>query len=491
MNPLKILLSFLAWILILCSAIAQKHDYQWIFGYTWNKSKVDFHDSPPSINLASGPVNLGSTNASICDSAGQLQLYTNGGFLANRFNQLIPGSESFNSGFYTEMYKDNGLENPQGVLILPGKKNNYHIIHETLELPGTLDPSHFLVNKIRWSEVNMDKPEDAIVRLNHDVLIDTLNTGGLTACKHANGRDWWIICSKFNSNTIFSLLVTPDTVVLANQFQISEQLYVGLSQSCFSPDGAYFARYSAERSGVSSKLQLFKFDRCSGVLNEMGKVELNDTARSVGLAFSPNSKYLYACSYNEIYQFDVSENDWMLTIDTVAIYDGFLSPFPTRFFLAQLAPDGKIYITPNNGSRYLHVIEKPNVKGIGCEVRQHSFDLIRQNSFSMPNFPNFRLGRLEGSVCDTLYTSANTLLDDNLVSVFPNPASDYVQINWPEDFQINNLRLLDFAGKELVKINQGINVPFRLNLQHLTSGMYLLLLESEEGKMVYKKVIRR
>src|SRR6476620_2713060 len=41
------------------------------------------------------------------------------------------------------------------------------------------------------------------------VLQDTLVWGFLTACKHANGRDWWVIAHQYYSNRYYKLLITP------------------------------------------------------------------------------------------------------------------------------------------------------------------------------------------------------------------------------------------------------------------------------------------
>jgi PKD repeat protein len=63
---------------------------------------------------------------------------------------------------------------------------------------------------------------------------------------------------------------------------------------------------------------------------------------------------------------------------------------------------GKSTSTVINGVAYLHVINEPDSLGLACEVCQHCVELPSVNSFSMPNFPNYRLGHLEGSPCDTL-----------------------------------------------------------------------------------------
>ena len=96
----------------------------------------------------------------------------------------------------------------------------------------------------------------------------------------------------------------------------------------------------------------------------------------------------------------------------MARFDGFFdqsSYFTSRFFLAQLAPDGKIYINANNGIHQLTVIHYPDKGGDACMVEQHGLALPTLNAFSMPNFPNYRLGPLDGSPCDTLGLDNNPI----------------------------------------------------------------------------------
>ncbi len=121
-----------------------------------------------------------------------------------------------------------------------------------------------------------------------------------------------------------------------------------------------------------------------------------------GAAISQNSRFLYIPSNTYIYQFDLWADDIEESKDTVAVYDGYWNPFPTTFFLAQLARDGKIYISSTNGVLSMAVIENPNEKGLACNVRQHSIHLPVYYAFGIPTFPNHRLGPLDGSPCDTL-----------------------------------------------------------------------------------------
>ncbi|MCB0548394.1 MAG: PKD domain-containing protein [Phaeodactylibacter sp.] len=129
-----------------------------------------------------------------------------------------------------------------------------------------------------------------------------------------------------------------------------------------------------------------------------------DSAWSGGVAISPNSRFLYVSSFKNVYQYDLWAEDIPASKDTVAVWDGFMVPpvFATTFFLMQLGPDGKIYINSNNAVPYLHVINNPDLPGDSCDVCQHCVALPSWNSFSLPNFPNYRLGHLQGSPCDTL-----------------------------------------------------------------------------------------
>jgi hypothetical protein len=103
-------------------------------------------------------------------------------------------------------------------------------------------------------------------------------------------------------------------------------------------------------------------------------------------------------------------DDLYESIDTVATYDGYEEPIPgteglslaTVFFMAQLAPNGKIYLNTTNSVRSLHVINQPDLPGDSCDVQQHAIQLPTLNAFSLPNFPNYKLRNLVGSPADTL-----------------------------------------------------------------------------------------
>jgi hypothetical protein len=63
------------------------------------------------------------------------------------------------------------------------------------------------------------------------------------------------------------------------------------------------------------------------------------------------------------------------------------------------------------------------------------------------------------------------------VSVFPNPANDFITINTEE--VIEKITILDVSGKTVFSQEKGLNK--RVNIQHLPSGVYFLTVESSNS----------
>ena len=55
------------------------------------------------------------------------------------------------------------------------------------------------------------------------------------------------------------------------------------------------------------------------------RVAINDSAISVGVAFSPIQKYFYLSSTNYVYQFVLTASNIAASKTTVAVYDGYYS----------------------------------------------------------------------------------------------------------------------------------------------------------------------
>ncbi|MEZ4988227.1 MAG: hypothetical protein R2795_24900 [Saprospiraceae bacterium] len=77
---------------------------------------------------------------------------------------------------------------------------------EYLELPaGLLAPR---VTRLHTGVVDMsaNNGNGRVVEKDFPLIVDTLDAGKITACRHGNGRDWWIVVPYFRSDKYHTLL---------------------------------------------------------------------------------------------------------------------------------------------------------------------------------------------------------------------------------------------------------------------------------------------
>ncbi len=407
----------------------------WMSGYYFGSGSPSPGFGGTNINFISGfadttslqrQMNFNDCNANICDKNGNLLFYSNGVYIANANNDTMMNGSGLNPSQYTSQHLVNGLRIRQGNLILPfpGDSVKYYLIHQTLFYD--MLSSDYKSPEIYFSLIDMslDGGLGAVVQKNVILLSDTLNPGAITACKHANGRDWWLVFHKSRGSRYYKYLLTP------SGFQGPFPQNIGLSiplqndfiwQSCFSPNGEKFASVLQGDS-----IDVMNFDRCTGLFSNSTQININDSAVGRGVAFSPNSNLMYVSSMKYVYQFDVSINNIDSSKIVIGRYDGFADPGPpfyTGFYLSQLSYDGKIYINTSNGTQWLMIINEPDIPGIGCNFFQHGLMLPTYNSYTIPNFPNYSLGEITGSLCDSLAPSlienGNLQTQKRILPVFP------------------------------------------------------------------------
>jgi PKD repeat protein len=363
---------------------------------TFGRTVLDFNEDPPYIYREDRELNFYGTIASYCDSVGNLLFYTNGIQIMGKDHERIENGDSINTGYYASLDYLSGYKVPESALFLqmPGHPDTILLFH------GSTEPdSIFGITVTTFHETKIFNGQNTLVVKKNWPILENVALDGISAVKHANGRDWWVNYSVQSQNKCFQLLITDRGISAIEEVELSPEypfLYAS-AYSRFSPDGKKFIRYY-----VSDGVYISDFDRCNGSFSNTHFIPVPEDYIGWGHCISPNSRYLYIDSKIEIMQIDLWSDDIESSIKTVALYDGYQSPLPTTFFLMQLGPGGRIYVNSTNGVNTLHAIQYPNKEGIACEVRQHSVQLSTYNAFTMPHFPNYRLGPLDGSPCDTL-----------------------------------------------------------------------------------------
>lgn len=470
---------------------AQKHDYTWLLGYDsyggrpWGGTNILFNGGIPDTIWEYRDMNFYCTDASISDENGNLQFYSNGIFIANYQNDTMANGSGINLHPSTTQWQENGMPMIQGNLILPlpNSKNMYYLFHETIDVLTSELGGH--PTQLFYSVIDMSHNNGLgeVIAKNQILATDTFVFGCLTSVKHANGRDWWIVVPRFDSNIYYKMLLTPTGISSVDTQAIGGKLpKVDIGQACFSPNGNRYARYD----GNNGVVYYFDFDRCTGLFsNPIDWVVANNLGS--GCAFSPNSNVLYISEGLHIFQYNLLAADIPASQMMVGQYDGFQSPFACTINMAQLAPDGKIYLNATNGVNVLHVINYPdslaNMWGTNCGVGLHSFALPSYNASSLPNFPNYRLGAAIGSGCDTILSTTymEDKIDNQKAFIYPNPAQSTVNISSP-DIAFQQISICNALGQILQ--DHHYTSPTQaatLSLAELPKGLYFLKVYTEKG----------
>ncbi len=463
----------------------------WLLGYDCcqpllNPMNLDFSSGFLTISQSQRSMNFGATNSEICDNHDNLLFYSNGVYIANVMDDTMQNGLGLNPSFYTSNYAAYGLNIPQGNLIIPFPDDSmkYYLFHQTIDDYASY-ASLFLYYSV--IDMSLDGGLGAVIQKNTILLSDSLVPGRIAAVKHANGRDWWVIVHQFHSGIIYKFLVTPQGIQGPWQQDLVTWRDIGVGQAVFSQQGNKFVYYEPY-----DDLDIWDFDRCTGDFANLIHIEINDTAYSAGAAFSPSGRYLYISSMYYLYQYDLLATNVDSSRITVGVYDGFnTNGFPSAYYLAALAPDGKIYINTSNSTWVLHVINNPDSAGLACDFCQHCINLPAFNAYTIPNHPNYFLGAEGNSVCDSLVTGISGVRSlGREFLVFPNPTTGEFNLVYTIQGD-SKLQILDCLGRICKEYNlpaQATN--FKGSLESLENGLYYYrIVDSKDELLNTGKVI--
>jgi hypothetical protein len=491
------LLFLLAQSVILASQ--SKEDYNWQLG---TKSDPTSHTSPVSLELSFNnnermirtfyrPLYMGHFNASISDDDGNLLLYSNGCQINDGNHDTISGSSHLNPGSIDQEWcgqVPGSYPVAEGGLFLPFFEDSIIILlHQRLSVTGL--PLVIYVDALFYTLLKISGHSYSIIEKSTPVIQDSLTYGRLEAIRGEKEGYWWVIQGIRNSNKYFTIGFDSGRID-TSFFQIIGDATVkkgeGAAQSAFSPDGKSYARYAP-----ADDLFLFDFDISSGVLSNYQKFHVADSGSIGGLAFSPNSRFLYACSVQDLYQFDISVKNIKDTKTHIGHYDGFVSFFPATFYYMQLGPDCKIYMIPPNGIDVMHVINSPDKKGLDCDFEQHGFILPTYNTITIPNFPVFIV--FPDAPCDpNISTFILETVDINSdLKIYPNPTKGVINIDLDDNstFGTIQVKVIDLSGYMHIDKEVEYSKSFQLDLSILKGGIYIIQIQ-DNIVIRYSKIVK-
>lgn len=368
---IKKIMFFLASFFWLKCFYAQKEANNWYFGY---EAGISFNSGAP-IALTNGKLTSSEGSAVMSDTQGNLLFYTDGATVWNaNHDTLANGKDLWGH-----------CSSTQSSLIVPLPENDsiYYLftvdanIGQGLGIPcGGGGASGY--GGLAYSIIDLSKNEGLGEVITKNIPMLTPTTEKLTAVKHCNGRDIWVITHQWNSNAFYAYLISYtgiiDTVISKSGSNHTGLITAGSVGAAYgqlkaSPDGTKIAAALYDQ-GVT---QLFDFDNTTGIISS----PITFLDANYGVSFSPNGHLLYISSAFYIYQYDVS------LCDSNSIKASEYT-IPAGGQALQLAPNGKIY-TPR--LTVLGVINNPNVKGAACNYSPNGVTLAgRQSALGLPNF---------------------------------------------------------------------------------------------------------
>jgi len=421
----------------LSSAQQNKQGMNWMLGFT-PVCRMDFNFSPIAFDTTFVTTGLTIGNSCISDTNGTLKVFTNGFYVYDAKANIIKQGEEINTALGTRLhdyYNGDGFFN-QMSLILP-KKNNQYYVFTTGMSDGAYDDwkvtqTEFRFDVLTYHVVDMDANhgQGEVVEKNKILMQDAyLSHNRMSAVRHANGRDWWLVKPHRNEQRFYLFLVQPDTilgpyeqVVPFNMDSIPIQfgIYGIDGQLSFSPNGEWMGSTEAAYQGAF----VYHFDRCTGILqpHHFFKVPWMDSTLwdfSSAHCFSPDNQLFYIISGSNIWQYDL----WDTTINSaihISGHDTLINYFPL-YSLSYLAPNNQIYIGASHAIRKtMPFIEFPNKRGLACGFRGRGNGAFSQpytNLVVPPNMPHYTLGAAKGSACDTIRPAIAAVPQQNPIVV--------------------------------------------------------------------------
>ncbi|MBK6447384.1 MAG: T9SS type A sorting domain-containing protein [Bacteroidetes bacterium] len=98
----------------------------------------------------------------------------------------------------------------------------------------------------------------------------------------------------------------------------------------------------------------------------------------------------------------------------------------------------------------------------------------------MPNNPDYDLGPVPGSICDSLSVQISEHLPETSFTLYPNPAFDKVHLHFssPSTEKIT-IKILDIKGS-LIFQEEINSVDSELDLSKIYNGVYFVKVEGEK-----------
>lgn len=346
-------------------AYSQLQTAKWYFG---GQAGLDFMTGPGI--LTNGMMSPWEGCASIADNTGALLFYTDGITVWNKTHAVMANG----TGLF-----GNGSSTQSGVIVQrPGSNNIYYIF--------TVD-AQAAANGLRYSTVDMSLAAGNGSVTVKNTPLQTPSDEKITAVRHCNGVDVWVVTHDWNSNNFRAFLVTaagvgaPVNSAVGTVHNGSNANTIGQMKA--SPNGRKLGL--AIHDAPFNSFELYDFNNSTGVVSN--PLTLGTTFNwAYGCEFSPDGTKFYGGKYGggsyQLYQWNICAGTNAAIIASIFT----VATMPAMPMSLQAALNGKIYVC-RFSQQVDGVINAPNTLGAGCNyVDLGQSTAPRTNNLGLPNF---------------------------------------------------------------------------------------------------------
>lgn len=485
-------------LLMAIEGIAQYSNNVWCFG---DSAGIRFINGNP-INFTTSAKSRGSC-VSISDDSDSLLFYsytraTLPGYTGRIFNSnniLMQNGDSIaGRGWYQEMV----------IVPAPVDINKFYLF-------SVLVTSFY---GLYYSEIDMSLNNGLGAVIQKNIQLDTLRgTDCLTAVKHGNGRDWWLMFrseAPTDTNNNFYLY-------LIDSNGINPSIIKNAGVKCGSNAGSIIFNSVGKqfvRCAPYGLIELFDFDRCTGDIASNTIIENQSPSQNPNnwywfSAFSANGRYLYVCENDTssyLHQYDLQATN--IPASRITIDSSSYPPYSGGWL--KLAPDSNIYWSKcyvdtawpypfpypypdtvyNMYNSYLSVINDPDSAGIKCNFTPYSFYLGGNRTYwGLPNNPDYDLPGDSACILANLTPGPSPLREGRIQCTYIS-SWQKLFIN-AQNLKGKNVTVSIYDAKGRIMFNDKLLVVNGYATRDVdctgwASGMYVVNLQSEKDKLSSK-----
>ncbi|OZI08473.1 hypothetical protein BWI93_08725 [Siphonobacter sp. BAB-5385] len=493
---MKRLVFILSCFLLFYPVFAQQETTHWYYGRNVGLSFRNFPPTPLFDGASSSPEAIAVTSHR---QSGDLLFYSDGVTVWNRQHQVMPHGKDL-LGFQTST---------QGALIVPSVTDEQVYYLFTLTCPRY---DIYKTPGLYYSLVDMrlDGGKGDVLATTKNIQLLPQVTEKLTAVRHTNGRDYWVITHGYDNDLFYVFLLNDQGISAPQTFQMgtihndmTPQLTEAAGYLKASPNGKMLA-CAVYNELESRPFELYDFDANTGKISNYRS--LGSFFDQYGVSFSPDNSKLYLTVNSQrvpattetLVQFDLS----------VVLADG---TFPSTYlsypvvigqnpvageenpnqerpigltWALQLGLDGKLYTSSP------YVINRPNEKAEACQISTLEPQLRdrpnRGFQYGLPNFLQESFANLPA--IDGLGENCTI---EQVFRIGPNPSAGPVIIEMQERCRNPyGLKVYTVLGQVVYHQMNVTALSHELVLTSLPAGLYLVEIQYNQQRKIYKLVKR-